>query len=47
MVILQAKKIKSVTVSLFPHLFAMGLDVMGLGLDGTRCHDLRFLNVEF
>ena len=47
MVILEAKKIKSVTVLLFPHLFAMGLDVMGLGLDGTGCHDLRFLNVEF
>ena len=44
---LEAKKIKSVTVSLFPHLFAMGLDVMGPGLDGTGCHDLRVLNVEF
>ena len=46
-VILEAKEIKSVTVSLFPHLYDMGLDVMGLGLDETECHDLRFLNVEF
>ena len=46
-VILELPKIKSVTVSLFPHLYDMGLDVMGLGLDETECHDLRFLNVEF
>ena len=37
-VILEPKKIKSVTISMFPHLFAIN--------DGTRCHDLRFLNVE-
>ena len=35
-VILEPKKIKS--VSTFPHLFAMS--------DGTRCNDLRFLNIE-
>ena len=34
-VILEAKKIKFVTVSTFFHIY------------GTRCHDLRFLNVEF
>ena len=38
-VILEPKKIKSVTVSTFPHLFAWS--------DGTRCYDLSFLNVEF
>ena len=37
--ILEPKKIKSVTVFMFPHLFACS--------DGTRCHDLSFLNVEF
>ena len=37
-VILESPKIKSHTVSLFPHLFAKN--------DGTRCHDLGFLNVE-
>ena len=35
-VILEPKKIKSVPT--FPHLFAMS--------DGTRCNDLRFLNIE-
>ena len=38
-VILEPKKIKSVTVSIVAHLFAMS--------DGTGCHDLSFLNVEF
>ena len=38
-VILESPKIKSLTVSLFPHLFAKN--------DGTRCHDLGFLNVEY
>ena len=38
-VILEPPKIKSVTVSLFPHIFAMS--------DGTGCHDLGFWNVEF
>ena len=38
-VILEPPKIKSLTVSLFPHLFAKN--------DGTRCHDLGFLNVEY
>ena len=37
-VILESPKIKSVTISMFPHLFAIN--------DGTRCHDLRFLNIE-
>ena len=37
-VILEPKEIKSVVVSTFPPLFAQS--------DGTRCHDLRFLNVE-
>ena len=37
-VILEPKKIKSTTVSMFPHLFAMKW--------WTRCHDLSFLNVE-
>ena len=36
-VILEPKKIKSVTVSIFPPIY----------LDGTGCHDLSFLNVEF
>ena len=36
-VILEPKKIKSLS-PLFPHLFSRS--------DGTRCHDLRFLNVE-
>ena len=35
-VILEPKKIKSVTVSVFTHLF-----------DGTGCHELQVLNVEF
>ena len=39
MVILEHKKIKSVTASTFSLLSAMS--------DGTRCHDLSFLNVEF
>ena len=34
-VILEPKKIKSLTVSIFPHLFAMS--------DGTRCHNLFFV----
>ena len=38
-VILEPKKIKSFTVSVFSHLFAWR--------DGTGCHDLWFLNVEF
>ena len=37
-VILEPPQKKSATVSLLPHLFAMN--------DGTRCHDLSFLNVE-
>jgi len=37
-VILEPRKIKSATVSLFPHLFAWR--------DGTGYHDLSFLNVE-
>ena len=36
-VILEPKKIKSVTVSIFSPIY----------LDGTGCHDLNFLNVEF
>ena len=40
-VILEPPKIKSDTVSAVPHLFA----VPQLS-DGTRCHDLSFLNVE-
>ena len=38
-VILEPKKIKSFMVSVFSHLFAWR--------DGTGCHDLCFLNVEF
>ena len=39
-VILEPKKIKSVTVStVFPIYLP--------GSDGTRCHDLSFLNIEF
>ena len=38
-VILEPQKIKSDTVSSFPIYFPRS--------DGTRCHDLRFLNVEF
>ena len=38
-VILKPPKIKSVTVSCFPIYLP--------GNDGTRCHDLSFLNVEF
>ena len=37
-VILEAKKIKSVTVSIVSPSICHG--------DGTGCHDLRFLNVE-
>ena len=37
-VILEPKNVKSATFALFPHLFAMS--------DGTRCHDLSFLNVK-
>ena len=37
-VILEPKKIKSVTVSIFLIYLP--------GNDGTRCHDLSFLNVE-
>ena len=39
-VILDSKKIKAVTVSIF-------LPVYLPCSDGTRCHDLSFLNVEF
>ena len=38
-VMLEPPKIKSVTVSSFPIYLPWS--------DGTRCHDLRFLNVEF
>ena len=38
-VILESKKIKSVTVPLFPIYFPWS--------DGTGCHNLYFLNVEF
>src|SRR5574340_636434 len=38
-VILEPKKTKSVTVSISP--------IYLLGCDGTRCHDVSFLNVEF
>ena len=38
-VILEPKKIKSLTVSIFPSYLPWS--------DGTRCHDLSFLNVEF
>ena len=38
-VILKPPKIKSVTISSFPIYLP--------GNDGTRCHDLSFLNVEF
>ena len=38
-VILEPKKIKSDTVSIVSHLFAMKL--------WTRCHYLNFFNVEF
>ena len=37
-VILEPKKMKSVTISNFPHLSAQS--------DGTGCHNLSFLNVE-
>ena len=37
--ILEPRKIKSATVSIFTYLFATN--------DGNRCHDLSFLNVEF
>ena len=39
-VILEPKKIKSVTVSMFFLIYLPGSD-------GTGCHDLNFLNVEF
>ena len=39
-VILEPKKIKSVTVSIFPHIYLPWSD-------GTGCHDLSFLIVEF
>ena len=39
-VILESKKIKSLTVSIVSHLNLPWSD-------GTRCHDLHFLNVEF
>ena len=39
-VILEPKKIKSVTVSMFSLIYLPGSD-------GTGCHDLNFLNVEF
>ena len=39
-VILEPKKIMSVTLSIFFPIYLPGSD-------GTRCHDLRFLNVEF
>ena len=38
-VIMESKKIKSVIISIFSHLFARS--------DWTGCHDLSFLNVEF
>ena len=38
-VILEPKKIKSVTVSIVPIYLPCS--------DGTGCHDLQFLNVEF
>ena len=38
-VVLESKKIKSATISIFP--------IYLLWSDGTRCHDLGFLNVEF
>ena len=38
-VILKPKKIKSITASLFPSYMPLS--------DGTRCHDLSFLNDEF
>ena len=37
-VIVEPKKIKSLTVSVFPHLLPWS--------DGTGCHDLSFLNVD-
>ena len=39
-VILELKKIKSVTVFMFSLIYLPGSD-------GTGCHDLNFLNVEF
>ena len=38
-VILEPKKVKSVTVSIVPIYLP--------GSDGTRCHDLNLLNIEF
>ena len=42
-VILEPKKIKFVTVSKHLHFFCIYLP----GSDGTGCHDLSFVNVEF
>ena len=42
-VILEPRKIKSVTASTFPHFSPFYLPWS----DGTRCHYLSFLNVEF
>ena len=39
-VILEPKKIQSLTVSIFPPIYLPSCD-------GTRCHDLSFLNVDF
>ena len=39
-VILEPQKVKSVTVSIVFSIYMPGSD-------GTRCHDLSFLNVEF
>ena len=39
-VILEPKKIKSVTISIFSPIYLPCSDE-------TRCHDLRFLNAEF
>jgi len=39
-VIVEPKKIKSVSISTFFPIYL-------LGSDGTRCHDLSLLNVEF
>ena len=39
-IVLEPKKIKSVIVSIFSPIYLPGSD-------GTRCHDLSFLNVEF
>ena len=44
-VILELKKIKSLTVSIVSHLFAMKWWAHDLSF--LRCHDLSFVNVEF